>query len=64
MLLSESTLFPDGLANSSGHVGKNYMRHMANGAIAIMPGPVNAHRGARQAGFIRDEHDHNPERGL
>jgi len=43
LLVSESAKFPDGLANSSGHVGKNYMRHMANGARAIMPGPVNAH---------------------
>ncbi len=64
LLLSESNLFPDGLANSSGHLGKNYMRHMANGAYAVMPGPVNSHRGARQAGFIRDEHYHNPERGF
>ena len=64
LLLSETTLFPDGLANSSGHVGKNYMRHMANAAFAIMPGPVNAHRGARQAGFISDEHEHSPERGF
>jgi len=64
LLLSESNLFPDGLANSSGHLGKNYMRHMANGAYAVMPGPVNSHRGARQAGFIRDEHLHNPERGF
>ena len=64
LLQSESTLFPDGLANSSGHVGKNYMRHMANGARAVMPGPVNLHRGARQAGFIRDEHNHDPRRGF
>lgn len=64
LLLSESTMFPDGLANSSGHVGKNYMRHMINVAFAIMPGPVNPHRGAVGAGFIRDEHAHNPERGF
>jgi choline dehydrogenase-like flavoprotein len=64
LLLSETALFPAGLANSSGHVGKNYMRHMAHGAMAIMPGPVHPHRGARQAGFISDEHDHNPERGF
>ena len=64
LLLSESALFPDGLANSSGQVGKNYTRHMSNGASGIMPGPVNAHRGARQAGLVRDEHAHNPERGF
>lgn len=64
LLMSETTLFPDGLANSSGHLGKNYMRHMANGVAAIMPGRVNYYKGARQAGFVRDEHDHNPRRGF
>jgi len=64
LFLSETTMFPDGLANSSGHVGKNYMRHMTNGVWAIMPGPVHPYRGARQAGFIRDEHDHHPDRGF
>lgn len=64
LLLSESALFPDGLANSSGHVGKNYMRHMANFVFAVMPGPVDVYKGARMAGFIRDEQDHHPERGF
>jgi choline dehydrogenase-like flavoprotein len=64
LLLSESARFPAGLANSSGHLGKNYMRHLANAVFAVMPGPVRAYRGARQAGLVRDEHDHNPERGF
>lgn len=64
LLMSASEMFPDGLANSSGHVGRNYMRHMANGAFALMPGPVNFHRGARQAGLVRDEHRHDPKRGF
>jgi len=64
LLVSESTMFPDGLANSSGHVGKNYMRHMANGAFAVMPEKVNMYKGARQAGFIEDERYHAPERGF
>ena len=29
-----------------------------------MPGPVNAHRGTRQCGFVRDEHRHDPTRGF
>lgn len=64
LLMSESSLFPQGLANGSGHVGKNYMRHMANGAFAVMPGPVHLYKGARQAGMIRDEHAHDPQRGF
>jgi choline dehydrogenase-like flavoprotein len=64
LLNSESSMFPDGLANSAGNVGKHYTRHMANGVVAIMPGPVNSHRGAAQAGIIRDEHAYNPDRGF
>jgi choline dehydrogenase-like flavoprotein len=64
LLLSESSRFPDGLANASGHVGKNYMRHLAQGVSAVMPGPVHQYRGARQAGFVRDEHAHDPVRGF
>lgn len=64
LLLSESNLFPEGLANSSGHLGRNYMRHVSQGVCAVMPGPVHPHRGARSGGFIRDEHRHDPERGF
>jgi choline dehydrogenase-like flavoprotein len=63
LMLSESALFPNGLANSSGQLGKNYMRHLSNVVWGIMPGGVNGHRGAR-AGLIRDERAHNPERGF
>jgi len=64
LLLSESSLFPHGLANSSGHLGRNYMRHMSNVVHAVMPGPVNRYKGAKAAGIIRDEHRHDPKRGF
>jgi choline dehydrogenase-like flavoprotein len=64
LLNSSSSQFPDGLANSSGHVGKNYMRHLVQFVRAVMPGPVNFHRGARQTGVIYDESHHRPERGF
>lgn len=64
LLLSGSNLFPDGLANASGHLGRNYMRHMANVVAAIMPGPVHQYRGPTQTGFVRDEHHHDPSRGF
>ena len=63
-MLSESALFPEGLANSSGHLGRNYMRHMSNSLQAVMPNPVHMYRGARCAGFISDEHRHDPNRGF
>jgi len=61
---SASSKFPDGLANSSGHLGRNYMRHATTSTIGIMPGAVNFHRGTRQSGLIFDEQHHQPERGF
>jgi choline dehydrogenase-like flavoprotein len=64
LLNSESSLFPQGLANSTDNVGKHYMRHTFGYAIGIMPKPVNFHRGTRQSGIILDEQYHKPERGF
>ena len=64
LLNSKSDRFPDGLANTSGQVGKNYMRHNIDVAIGEMPGEVNMHRGAHLAGIIRDERIHEPSRGF
>lgn len=64
LLLSESNLFPEGLANSSGHLGRNYMRHLDKWVQAIMPGPVHLYRGATAAGFVHDEHRHDTSRGF
>src|SRR5512134_3305339 len=64
LLNSASSKFPDGLANSSGMVGKNYMRHMTGSVYAMFPKPVNMYRGTTMAGIIRDESRHNPGRGF
>lgn len=64
LLNSASVSFPNGLANSSGQVGRNYMRHFAIPVIGIMPGPVNMHRGTHQAGIVKDERHHDPQRGF
>jgi choline dehydrogenase-like flavoprotein len=64
LLLSASSMFPDGLANSSGHVGKNYMSHLTGAVYAIMPGEVYLDRGTQQAGIVRDEQYYKPERGF
>jgi choline dehydrogenase-like flavoprotein len=37
MLLSTSTLFPNGIANSSGLIGKNFMEHLDARAQAFLP---------------------------
>jgi len=61
---SHSSLFPEGLGSSSGHLGRNYMRHVTSLTLAIMPGPVNFHRGTRQSGIILDEQRHDESRGF
>jgi choline dehydrogenase-like flavoprotein len=64
LLLSESQQFPDGLANSSGQIGRNYMRHMTGSVYATFDKPVNAYRGTTMAGIISDEAGNRPDRGF
>ncbi|MEM8842456.1 MAG: GMC family oxidoreductase [Pseudomonadota bacterium] len=64
LLNSASSMFPDGLANSSGQVGKNYMRHMTGSVYAVFPQPVRMWRGTTMAGIIQDEAIHDPSRGF
>ncbi|MEE9250968.1 MAG: GMC family oxidoreductase [Alphaproteobacteria bacterium] len=64
LLNSHSAMFPDGLANSSGQVGKNYMRHMTGSVYAIFDKPVNMYRGTTMAGIITDESGNDPARGF
>ncbi|PUB18964.1 GMC family oxidoreductase [Yoonia sediminilitoris] len=65
MLLNSATsMFPDGLANSSGQVGRNYMRHMTGSVYATFDKPVKMWRGTTMAGIIQDEARHDPSRGF
>ena len=64
LLNSASNMFPDGLANSSGQVGRNYMRHMTGSVYATFDKPVHMYRGTTMAGIIQDEAVHRPERGF
>ena len=64
LLNSASSMFKDGLANSSGQVGRNYMTHMTGGVYAVMPGKVHQNRGTQVAGIVRDESHHDDKRGF
>src|SRR5262245_25853151 len=64
LLNSASTMFPDGLANSSGQVGRNYMRHTTASVYAGFDKPVRMWRGTTMAGIVRDESFNNPKRGF
>jgi choline dehydrogenase-like flavoprotein len=64
LLNSASSMFPDGLANSSGQVGKNYMRHMTGSVYGIFDKPVHMYRGTTMAGIVQDEAKNDPARGF
>lgn len=64
LLNSASSMFPDGLANSSGQVGRNYMRHMTGSVYAVFDKPVRMYRGTTMAGIVSDESRHDTSRGF
>ncbi|MGE3831569.1 MAG: GMC family oxidoreductase [Parvibaculaceae bacterium] len=64
LLNSQSSKFPQGLANSSGQVGKNYMRHTTGSVYAIFPKQVHMYRGTTMAGIVQDEARNDPSRGF
>jgi choline dehydrogenase-like flavoprotein len=64
LLLSASPLHPDGLANSSGQVGRNYMRHVTGSVYARFDKPVRMYRGETMAGIVTDESGNDPDRGF
>ena len=64
LLNSESSTFPDGLANASGMVGAYYMRHVVGNSFAEFAKPVGMHRGVQVGGLVYDEARHDPERGF
>jgi len=64
LLLSASGLHPNGLANSSGQVGRNYMRHTTGSVYARFDKPVHMYRGETMAGIIADESRLDSGRGF
>jgi choline dehydrogenase-like flavoprotein len=64
LLNSKTARFPNGLANSSDQVGRNYMRHVMSTVLGLMPGEVHFYKGTQTAGVIRDEVKHDPTRGF
>jgi choline dehydrogenase-like flavoprotein len=64
LLNSASAMFPDGLANSSGQVGRNYMNHTTGGVYAVLPEKVHMFRGTSVAGIVGDEVYHDAARGF
>jgi choline dehydrogenase-like flavoprotein len=64
LLLSDSSKFPHGLANSAGQVGRNYCHQIIGFVWGIFDKPVFSWRGATLAGVVEDEVKNDPSRGF
>jgi choline dehydrogenase-like flavoprotein len=64
LLLSKSNRFPNGLANSSGVVGKYFMAGNGGGANGIFEHPLNDYKGIVTGAAIIDYVPNDPKRGF
>jgi choline dehydrogenase-like flavoprotein len=64
LLLSRSGRFPNGLANSSGLVGKYFMEHLAVVASGVVSERVNPWEGIPAGGIIQDFYATDSKRGF
>ncbi len=64
LLMSKSARFPDGLANSSGLVGKYVMFGNGAGASALFEHPLNEYKGVISGAGIVDYVPSDPKRGF
>ena len=63
LLNSESSMFPNGLANSSGQVGQNYMTHTTGGVYAEFEKPVHMYKSTVVPNIVHEWKDNDPTRG-
>jgi choline dehydrogenase-like flavoprotein len=64
LLLSKSSLFPNGLANSSGLVGKHLMWDNGSFASALLDQPLNEFKSIQVTRLIHDHYRADPKRGF
>ena len=62
LLNSKSGLFPDGLANSSGKVGKHLMFNYYQTARGFFENDLNEYKGVMDSRIIQDFYDPNPDK--
>ena len=63
LLVSSSSRFPDGLANSSGYVGKYLMFNGNTGTMGLFEHPLNEYKSVQVTRIIHDFYDSDPQRG-
>ena len=64
LLISESSRFPNGLANSSGMVGKHLMFNTYFGVHAQFEHPLNEYKSVQNTRMVHDFYDTDPKRGF
>ena len=64
LLLSASPRFPDGLANSSGLVGRNLMFNTYTQVQAVFEHELNEYKSVQVTRLVLDWYDHDPKRGF
>jgi choline dehydrogenase-like flavoprotein len=62
LLLSASKQFPDGLANSSGYVGKHLMLNSNSGVTATFDHPLNDYKGFATSRVLHDFYELDPQK--
>ncbi len=64
LLMSASSRFPDGLANSSGYVGKHLMFNGNTGTLGLFEHPLNEFKSVQVTRNMHDFYDSDPKRGF
>jgi choline dehydrogenase-like flavoprotein len=64
LLLSESSRFPNGLANASGKVGKYLMFNGQSFAYGVFEHPLNEYKSVQVTRLLHDFYDSDPKRGF
>jgi choline dehydrogenase-like flavoprotein len=64
LLNSANSLFPDGLANSSGFVGRNLMYNSHGPVRAVFERQLNDYKGVQVSRIIHHFYDSDPDRGF
>lgn len=64
LLMSKSNQFPQGLANSSGLVGKYFMVDLGSLCLGTFEHPLNEYKGVRVTRVVQDFYDSDPRRGF
>ena len=64
LLMSANTQFPDGLANSSGIVGKHLMFNQGSESFGVFAHELNEYKSVQATRVVHDFYDADPKRGF